>query len=352
MDIYTTASINRVIENARPPGSFLLDQFFPGVQTEPGSEEIHFDLTDSKPILAPFVSPLSQGKVIENEGYETKSFKPAYVKPKFRINPNDPIKRAPGERIGGSLSPAQRQGMIMAQNVRRGLDMMARRENVMASEALRLGTVTVVGENYPTKGGNFGRHSNLTKALLTTARWGESGVRPLRNLEDWAGEMTTIGGVSADIVVMDTKASQLLRDDPEYDKLVDRDATRWKETLRDGPVTIGVGNAAATFIGKLGQFELWQYNEPYMNDAGSVVNVLPDYTVIMGSRGPARNGVDGLEGTRCYGSIFDEKANWQAERFFGKSWLEEDPAVRWMLFQSAPLVVPYRPNASMCVTVR
>ena len=60
---------------------------------------------------------------------------------------------------------------------------------------------------------------------------------------------------------------------------------------------------------------------------------------------------DGLEGTRCYGAIHDEKANWTAHRYFTKSWVEEDPSVRWLLLQSAPLVVPYRPNASFCATI-
>jgi len=351
MDIYTTAVVNRIIENARPPSTFILDTFFPGLQTEPNSEEIHFDITDSKPKLAPFVAPLRAGKVMENEGFTTKSFKPAYVKPKFRLDPNAPIKRLPGEQIGGTLSPAQRQGVLLAQYIKRGLDMIARRETVMAVEALRLGQVTVTGEAYPTTVVNFGRHANLTKTLAGGARWGQAGVRPIRNLEDWAGEMTDLGGVSADVVVLDTKASQLLRDDADWEKLINRDATRWKENLVDGPVTIGVGQASATWLGKLGQFDLYQYNEPYMDDAGAMQKMLPDYTVLMGARGPARNGVDGLEGTRCYGMVLDEKANWAADRFFGKSWLEEDPAVRWLLMQGAPLTVPFRPNGSLCATV-
>lgn len=31
--------------------------------------------------------------------------------------------------------------------------------------------------------------------------------------------------------------------------------------------------------------------------------------------------------------------------------VEEDPSVRWLLLQSAPLVVPYRPNATFCATI-
>ena len=82
----------------------------------------------------------------------------------------------------------------------------------------------------------------------------------------------------------------------------------------------------------------------YIDDKGVTCKLLPEKTVILGSR-------DGLEGTRCYGAIHDEKANWTAHRYFTKSWVEEDPSVRWLLLQSAPLVVPYRPNASMFVNI-
>jgi hypothetical protein len=32
--------------------------------------------------------------------------------------------------------------------------------------------------------------------------------------------------------------------------------------------------------------------------------------------------------------------------YFVKSWTEEDPSVRFLMLQSAPLVFPTRPNAS------
>ncbi len=103
-------------------------------------------------------------------------------------------------------------------------------------------------------------------------------------------------------------------------------------------------NDKARYVGSIGDFDIFVYNDVYINDAGVETKLLPANTVILGSK-------DGLEGTRCYGAIRDEKANWTANRYFTKSWLEEDPSVRWMLLQSAPLVVPYRPNAVACVTV-
>ena len=57
MDIYSTQVLAKVVERLHTPPSFLLDTFFPNVQTS-DKEEIFFDVTDSKPRISPFVSPL------------------------------------------------------------------------------------------------------------------------------------------------------------------------------------------------------------------------------------------------------------------------------------------------------
>lgn len=89
MDIFSTNVLAKVVERLHTPSSFLLDTFFPNVQTS-DKEEIFFDVTDSKPHISPFVSPLLPGKVVDSGGYQTKSFKPAYVKDKRRFDANIP----------------------------------------------------------------------------------------------------------------------------------------------------------------------------------------------------------------------------------------------------------------------
>lgn len=148
----------------RTPPSFLLDTFFPNVQTS-DKEEILFDVTDSKPRISPFVSPLLPGKVVDSGGYRTKSFKPAYVKDKRRFDANIPYKRVAGETIGGSLSPNQRYERALATTLTDQLDNLTRREEVMAAEILRTGKVIVSGDGYPAQTVDFDRDEELTKAL-------------------------------------------------------------------------------------------------------------------------------------------------------------------------------------------
>jgi hypothetical protein len=93
MDLFSTNALTGAINSLVAPPSHLLDTYFPMVQTET-SEEIHFDVIDKTRRLAPFVSPVVAGRVVNAQGYTTKTFKPAYLKPKTPFDPNRPLKRA------------------------------------------------------------------------------------------------------------------------------------------------------------------------------------------------------------------------------------------------------------------
>ena len=341
MDIFSTNVLAKVVERLHTPSSFLLDTFFPNVQTS-DKEEIFFDVTDSKPHISPFVSPLLPGKVVDSGGYQTKSFKPAYVKDKRRFDANIPYKRVAGEIIGGSLSPSQRYERALATTLTDQLENLTRREEVMAAEILRTGQVVVSGDGYPSTTVNFGRDAALTKALTGSATWETAAVNPIEDLEDWADLVQTKSGMIAKTVIMDPEAWKIFRSKDDVKKFLDyRRGTN--NTLNVDPIIRGE-NSKVRYVGSIGDFDIYVYNDIYINDAGVESKLLSAKTVIMGAK-------DGLEGTRCYGAIHDEKANWTAHRYFTKSWVEEDPSVRWLLLQSAPLVVPYRPNASFCATI-
>jgi hypothetical protein len=344
IDIFNTHVLSKVVERLDRPSSFLLDVFFGQEQTEE-SEEIHFDIDKSKPRLTPFVSPLVAGKVVDDEGFTTKSFKPAYAKDKRRFDPARPLKRSIGEKIGGTLSPQQRLEANLNRTLIKQLENLTRREEVMASEALRTGKVTVSGDEYPTVVVDFQRDAALTVALAGGSRWGETGVSALDNLEDWVALIQEKSGAVGRTVIMDALAWRVFKSDPKVEKLLDIRRIADSTNLSLGPIAFGQGGELARYVGTIGDLDFWVYNDRYVDDNDVVQKLLPDYTVLVGSTGQ-------LEGTRCYGAIQDEKAGYRAQRYFSKSWLEEDPAVRWLLLQSAPLIVPYRPNASFCATVR
>ena len=346
----STAVLTRTINILDEPSSFLLNTFFPVIQTEPGSEEIHFDLDKERPRLTPFVHPTVAGIVVEDEGYDTKSFRPAYAKDKRRMRPQEALRRSIGEPLAGNLSPTQRRDRNIARslvNQRRGL---TRREEVMAGESLRLGQVTVSGEKYPTKVVTFQRDAALTIVLAGVNRWSDANKDPLDDLEEWAALIQEKSGAVARDVVLAPDVWKVFRKKDSVKTLLDN--RRGTESVLElGPQSRGQGNMKARLVGMIGDFSIWVYQETYVDDAGATQKVMPAGQVILAATGESGDGEGGVEGARCYGAILDEEANFEAERFFAKSWLEKDPAVRWLLAQSAPLVVPYRANASLGATV-
>ena len=337
MDLFSTNVLAAAVGSLITPQTFLLDNFFPTIQTEQ-SEEIHFDIDTGKRRVAPFVSPVVAGQVVASRGFHAATFKPAYIKDKRVFDANRPFKRAMGEQLGGALSPDNRLRAMLATELEDQIGMVTRRMELMAAQAMRTGKVIVTGDQYPTVEVDFKRDAALTVALTATVRWGESGVKPLDNLQTWSLLVTQKSGARPRTVIMDVEAWKLFAADADVQKQLDR--FRGNATLE--PVKTGAGGS---YMGSVGDFDIYVYADWYVDPAdGQEKPILPDYTVLLTSQE--------VQGTRAFGAIRDEAAGFQAVPYFAKSWVNEDPAVRYLLMQSAPLTVPYRVNASMGVTVR
>ena len=331
--IYDSNVLLGVTESLKRPQSALLDLFFPNLSIS-DTKFITFDVIVGKRRVAPFVSPLLQGKLVESLQRKAETFEPAYIKDKRVFDPTEPLTRAIGEQIGGStLSPGERAMARLQFDMEDQLDMITRRLELMAADALLDGKLTVSGLGYDAVEIDFTRAAGLTVTLSGASRWGQSGIVPSDNIETWATLVVKESGVApTDIVFTPGAWSQFIADQKVKDSI---------DYRRGGDSTIELGvqvTEGMQFKGLWGSYRLWLYNGWYINDAGSEVEILTDGTVIMG--GP------GIEGTRHFGSIQDEESGYQAVPFWPKSWAEKDPAVRYLMMQSAPLVVPRRPNAS------
>jgi hypothetical protein len=116
-DLYSTATLLDVLRIQPAESSYWLDSFF-GRTMNFTTEDIMFDKVVSQRRLAPFVSPVVQGRVMRKQGYQTLSFRPAYTKPKHVVDPNRQFSRLAGEGIGGSLTTAQRWNADLAPHLR------------------------------------------------------------------------------------------------------------------------------------------------------------------------------------------------------------------------------------------
>jgi hypothetical protein len=107
---------------------------------------------------------------------------------------------------------------------------------------------------------------------------------------------------------------------------------------------IAPGNGAVVqFLGHIGPKRCWLYTGWYLTDAGVRTSYLAPGEIVLGSLE--------LRGVRAFGAILDPRAGYAAVDMFPKNWISENPAAEFTMTQSAPLMVPCRPDASMCVMV-
>lgn len=340
MTVYSTATLVQVVPNLKRAQKFLLDKFFPNLVLS-DAEEVDIDVDVGKRRLAPFVSPLVEGKLVEGRRYQTNRFKPAYIKDKRAPDLRRPVRRAIGERIGGGdLTAQQRYEANLAFEMEDQVDMVDRRLEWMAAQVLTTGTVTVVGDGFPTQVVDFGRAASLTVTLTGAAKWGQPGVSPSKDIEKWQHEiLKKSGGIATDIVFTVTSWGHFIADETISK------AIWYPNGGGDNAINIGAQiQRGAIYKGKWGQYDLWVYNDWYVDPVDDVEKpMIVDGSVIM-------SGQD-LMGTRAFGLIVDPNFAYAPMAYAPKMWLNQDPAQIYLMLQSAPLVIPSRVNASFSASV-
>ncbi|HDM8430558.1 TPA: major capsid protein [Yersinia enterocolitica] len=347
MNIYDTNVLVGLVPNLKTSQNWLLDRFFPNVVTY-ATEEVSIDIDIGKRRMSPFVSPLVEGKLVESRKYQTNTFKPAYIKDKRAPDLRKPIRRQMGERIGGEYTAAEREMLNIQFEMEDQIDMLNRRMEWMAASALTKSQITVVGEGFPTTVIDFGRSSNLTITLSGSDKWplsvaaGTTNTQPSDDIEDWQTLMLQeSGAVATDLVFTTSSWKAFHLDTTIKDNAITFPAlSPFGNQVDAGPRV----NKGAVYKGRWGNFDLWLYNDWFIDPADGIEKpMIPNGAVLMGSAD--------LMGTRAFGVILDPEFNYGPLAFAPKSWVMPDPAQRYLLMQSAPLVIPSRVNASLCATV-
>lgn len=337
------------------PRRFLLEMFFPFVQTFE-TEKVAFDKVDRARRKAAFVSPMIEGKVMRDRGFQTTDFSPPYVKPKHVVDMSRPLKRRPGERLLGQMSPLDRYNRAISDNLELEDDAISRAEEWMAAQILLNGAVTVSGPDHPTMTIDYLRPAAHTVALTGGLSWSDANIaagtaQPLKALRAWNTTVMVNSGYNATMVVFDPLAADQFLKDPAIRQILDnRVNTPVNGEFMIGDLKIGGVNAGAIgqevkYLGRVGEFECFVYAQSWVDDDGTVKPYLPANTVLLASP-------EGFQGTRCYGAIRDKKAGLKALERFPKMWDEEDPSVTYTMTQAAPLPVAGWAEASFAATVQ
>lgn len=339
---YTTAQVVAAAEALDRFTPWIRDTFFGSIVTFE-TEEVLFDKLGRRKKIAPFVSPNIPGKEREQRSRSVRAYKPPYVKPKSGLNPSDAIARRAGEGFGGTMAVMDRYDQMVLQTLADHENEITGREELMCVDALKTGQVVAVGDGINDTI-SYGRDAELTDALTSTARWGESGVKPLASIRTWGRLIAEKSGAVARKVVLGYGAAELFLADADVREILDnRRSGEANQMALAGSATGGVEDVAR-LIGQIDGVEYWEYLQTYETDAGVSTHYWPEFGVGLVSPGV-------MNGHMTYGAILDIKSL-KAEQRFAKQYEEEDPSREVILTQSAPLPVPVEPNASFFATVR
>lgn len=340
--IYDTNVLVQVVPNLKTAQQFLLNRFFPNV-IESNTEFVSIDVDVGKRRMAPFVSPLVEGKLVEQRRYQTTTFKPAYIKDKRAPDLLKPVRRMIGERIGGELSAGEREMANLAAEMTDQIDVLNRRLEWMATQALISGTVMISGDGYEPVLVDFGRDASLTLALSGGALWNAATptMSPSDCIEQWQSAILKKSGAVVTDIVFTNKSWAGFKADPSI-----KDSSIIWPVMNPSGNVINPGaqiTKGAVYKGHWGQYDLWLYNDWYVDDNDVEQPMIPDGGLIMS--GPE------MLGTRAFGMIMDPAFNYGAMAYAPKTWLNEDPAQRFLMMQSSPIVIPSRVNASLYAKV-
>lgn len=345
-EIYSTEDLIGVIQVQQAINPYWLQMFPRTINSD--REEILFDqITDGTRELAPFVAPNVQGRVLRERGYTTKTFRPAYVKPKHAVDPSRALPRLAGEAVGGSMTPQERYDAIVAENLRIEKLQIQNRWEWMACRATVDAQVTVVGDDYPAVTVNFNRDASLTKTLVTGSQWvtSNTAVDPLSDIEGMRRIVNRIANATITRLTFGLDAWAAFTSFQKVRDLLNQFYRGSQTEFNTAPSEGTPYEFRGILSGQngIGRLELWTYSQFYRDDAGNTQDFLDSGTVV--GSGP------GMEGYQCFGAIKDRRAGLAPMSMFPKMWDEEDPSATYTMTQSAPLMVPGQPNGTFSMKV-
>jgi hypothetical protein len=346
VNLYDTATLLGVIADnsmMEPPSNYWLSLGFQTTVTF-DDEYVDFSKIQENRKIAPLVVPTAQGVPIYSAAEQVNRVKPAYVKPKDPVSASRVIRRVAGfgelsANPNGGMSPQMRYMAIIADILRQHRKSIERRWEWLAAEATLNGSVTLEDENYPRTVVDFRRDAGHTITLGAAARWGDSGVSILGLIEGWKKTMRRAKhGGPANRVTVGVDAWEVMRADPEIRDLLKVDFRPSNSGLS---LNLGVMEGLdVEFVGRLnGTTDIYVYSDYYELADGTVVEFMSPKDVVL--TGP------NMRGVRCFGAIQDVNAQFQPLAVFPKMWSEHDPSATFVMTQSAPLMVPLNPNATL-----
>jgi len=331
MNLYETRTMIEAVKVLKPVRTFLKDTFFPNGNPF-YTEHVDVDYYKGRRKLAPFVSPRHSGKTMDRQGFKTKSFKPATIKPQRIITGDDIIKRSMGETIYSAKTPEERAAELLLNDLNELNEAITRREEWMVAQVLFTGKVDIVGEGVDT---TMEFDFTNKETLSGTDLWSDSTSDPIFYLKEKRREIIKKSGINPNQVIM---ASDVMDAFIGHQKVTEKLNNRRIDLGIIKPETLPNGLTYVGYINELG-LDIYSYDEWYYDEETKEEKPLvPEGTLMIGS--------SNARSSMLYGAVNLTSTNsGNFSTFSGAripdSWIKKDPDSRILQLHSRPLPVPH-----------
>ena len=355
MEIITFDRLIKIASKLNVTPSVLRDRFFSNAQFFQDGE-IPVEYTKNGKQVAPFVAPEIGGQVMERDGRKVSVFEPPEVAPQ-RIITRKNILRA--ERGAGTVivdgsenqDPNARKVALIKNDFADLDNAITRREEVMVSEILFTGQVTVKGPGYDEVIRFWDQADRPYEELAGTALWSATATSdPLADIERGIKKIQTRSGHTPTEVWLHPNDWALASSSVKLQAQLNQLNTNIGSVDRASAAS---GNGVR-LVANLAGLNIYTYSQSVtvqnLDGTQSVVELVPDGKILFAN--PT------AETMMAYGvvEINDVKAQvtrYAALRRVPNMYLnQKNPAVTVVEIKCAPLPVPLEPDAFYVIKVK
>ncbi len=348
ISIYDPRTMDKIVRRMPPIHTFFLSTFFKRVRTF-DTLSVDVDFKKGNRALAPFVHRRIGGKTVPNSGYQTKSYTPPYIAPDKITTVDNLLNRLAGEPLYNGMSPAERAVTKMAEDFAELNEMITRREEWMAVQAIYTGKIPIKGEGLEEE---IDFQFTNKETLPAAQQWSKPAADPIADLKKWRKQVQKKGFVNCNICVMADDVAAAFINHDKVKSVLDVKAYDLA-VIKPRELPNGV-----TYIGTIPGMglDIYTYNEWYLDDWSNPEKpedkpLVPDGTVAILSTS--------AEYSMYYGAvtILDGRGG-KDETFItvegsrvADTWTARKPARRFLQLNSNPLPVPHEVDSWFVASV-
>jgi hypothetical protein len=339
INLYEPRKLMKVVKSVPPVTTFLRDKFFRSRQTFV-TETFDVDFVKGARELAPFVAPLIGGKIVKNQGYETKNYHTALIAPVIITTAENELNhRMPGEALYSDRTPADRAVEKLALDLQRLEDMRVRREEWMCAKALFTGQIPIIGEGV-NEVIDF-KFTNTDTITDAAKMWNAPTADIIGDIQNYRRIVRQTGYVNCDIAVMSPDVANAIINNAKIQKLLDIKSYDLA-VIRPKELPGGV-----KYIGTIQSegLDLYTYDEVFLDD--TVLNSEGNPTL----QPLIPSGTIAFLSTKSNYSIYYGAIHYIPEKQNNfvtvegvrvpHSWVERRPDRRFLSLQSRPMPIPH-----------